>query len=242
MANLKGSKTHQNLKDAFAGESQANRRYLYFAKVADVEGYPEVASNFRETAEGETGHAHGHLDFLKAVGDPATGLPLGDSALNLKAACRQAGLKVTHQRLEVFREVATRLDHPDAEAVFRVVRARLPTVSLDTVYRTLSLLGELGLVTPLGPRRESVRFDANLARHHHYVCVRCGLTRDFESPALDTVRVPSTVKELGSVVAMQIEVRGLCAACARIKGAGGRPRASPGRRAPGRRGLAGRRR
>ena len=68
MASLKGSKTHQNLKDAFAGESQANRRYLYFAKVADVEGYPEVASNFRETAEGETGHAHGHLDFLKVVG------------------------------------------------------------------------------------------------------------------------------------------------------------------------------
>ena len=86
MANLKGSKTHQNLKDAFAGESQANRRYLYFAKVADVEGYPEVASNFRETAEGETGHAHGHLDFLKVVGDPATGLPIGDSVANLKAA------------------------------------------------------------------------------------------------------------------------------------------------------------
>jgi rubrerythrin len=86
MSNLKGSKTHQNLKDAFAGESQANRRYLYFAKVADVEGYPEVASNFRETAEGETGHAHGHLDFLKEVGDPATGLPLGDTATNLKAS------------------------------------------------------------------------------------------------------------------------------------------------------------
>jgi len=86
MLNLKGTKTHQNLKDAFAGESQANRRYLYFAKVADVEGYPEVASNFRETAEGETGHAHGHLDFLKQVGDPATGLEIGDTSLNLKAA------------------------------------------------------------------------------------------------------------------------------------------------------------
>jgi len=83
---LKGTKTHQNLKDAFAGESQANRRYLYFAKVADVEGYPEIASNFRETAEGETGHAHGHLDYIKRVGDPATGLPLGDTILNLKAS------------------------------------------------------------------------------------------------------------------------------------------------------------
>ena len=86
MAQLKGSKTEKNLKDAFAGESQANRRYLYFAKIADVEGYPEVAMNLRETAEGETGHAHGHLDFLKAVGDLATGLPIGDTLLNLKAS------------------------------------------------------------------------------------------------------------------------------------------------------------
>ena len=86
MSELKGSKTHQNLKDAFAGESQANRRYLYFAKVADVEGYPDIASNFRETAEGETGHAHGHLDYLKSVGDPATDLPIGDTVDNLKAA------------------------------------------------------------------------------------------------------------------------------------------------------------
>src|SRR5450759_429850 len=83
---LQGSKTHQHLKDAFAGESQANRRYLYFAKMADVEGLPDIAGLFRDTAEGETGHAHGHLDFLKPVGDPATGLPIGDSVLNLKAA------------------------------------------------------------------------------------------------------------------------------------------------------------
>ena len=86
MSNLNGTKTHENLKAAFAGESQANRRYLYFAKVADIEGYPEIASNFRETAEGETGHAHGHLDYLKDVGDPATGLPIGDTLDNLKAA------------------------------------------------------------------------------------------------------------------------------------------------------------
>jgi rubrerythrin len=86
MAHLKGSKTHDNLKAAFAGESQANRRYLYFGKVADVEGYPEIAGNFRETAEGETGHAHGHLDYLKKVGDPATDLPIGSTEDNLKAA------------------------------------------------------------------------------------------------------------------------------------------------------------
>ena len=83
---LKGTKTHQNLKDAFAGESQANRRCLYFATVADIEGYPEVAGNFRETADGETGHAHGHLDYLAQVGDPATDLPIGSSRNNLKSA------------------------------------------------------------------------------------------------------------------------------------------------------------
>ena len=86
MASLKGTRTHQNLKDAFAGESQANRRYLYFAKAADIEGYPDIAGNFRETAEGETGHAHGHLDYLKPVGDPATDLPMGDTVQNLAAA------------------------------------------------------------------------------------------------------------------------------------------------------------
>ena len=86
MATLKGSKTEKNLKDAFAGESQANRRYLYFASKADVEGYNDVAAVFRSTAEGETGHAHGHLEYLEQVGDPATGLPIGATSNNLKAA------------------------------------------------------------------------------------------------------------------------------------------------------------
>ena len=83
---LKNSNTEKNLKDAFAGESQANRRYLYFAQKADVEGYNDVAAVFRSTAEGETGHAHGHLEYLEIVGDPATGLPIGPTAANLKAA------------------------------------------------------------------------------------------------------------------------------------------------------------
>ncbi len=82
MPDLKGSKTHQNLKDAFEGESTGNPRYLYFAKVADIEGYPEVAGKFRETADGQTSRAHGHLDYLTSVGD----LPIGDTELNLTAA------------------------------------------------------------------------------------------------------------------------------------------------------------
>ena len=83
---LKGSKTEENLKAAFAGESQANRRYLYFAQKADVEGYNDVASVFRSTAEGETGHAHGHLEYLEEVGDPATGKPIGETKENLESA------------------------------------------------------------------------------------------------------------------------------------------------------------
>ncbi len=95
---LSGTKTHENLCAAFAGESQANRRYLYFAKIADVEGFPEIAGNFRQTAEGETGHAHGHLDYIKQVGDPATGLPIGDTENNLKASV--AG--ETHENTDMY--------------------------------------------------------------------------------------------------------------------------------------------
>ena len=86
MKELNNTKTHTNLKEAFAGESQANRRYLYFANKADVEGQNDVSALFRSTAEGETGHAHGHLDYLAQVGDPATDLPIGSSRQNLKAA------------------------------------------------------------------------------------------------------------------------------------------------------------
>jgi rubrerythrin len=84
--NLNGTKSHENLKHAFAGESQANRRYLYFARVADIEGYPDVGGLFRDTSEAETGHAFGHLDFLKEVGDPCTGVPIGSTDKNLKSA------------------------------------------------------------------------------------------------------------------------------------------------------------
>jgi len=83
---LAGTKSHQNLKEAFAGESQANRRYLYFARIADIEGYPDIGGLFRDTSEAETGHAFGHLDFLKEVGDPCTGVPIGNTEKNLKSA------------------------------------------------------------------------------------------------------------------------------------------------------------
>ncbi|MDX2033339.1 MAG: rubrerythrin family protein [Blastocatellia bacterium] len=86
MPKLEGSQTHENLKKAFASEAQANRRYLYFARQADIEGNPDAAGLFRDIAEGETGHAHGHLDFLREVGDPVTGEPIGDTLANLRAS------------------------------------------------------------------------------------------------------------------------------------------------------------
>lgn len=105
------------------------------------------------------------------------------------------------------------MEHPDAEAVFRAVQARMPSLSLDTVYRTLWLLRDLGLLLTLGPRRDSVRFDANLSSHHHFVCLKCGLTRDFESAQFDALRLPRAVRRLGRVVGTKVEVRGLCDRC-----------------------------
>jgi len=95
---LKGSRTEENLKAAFSGESQANRRYLYFAQKADVEGHNDVSAVFRSTAEGETGHAHGHLEFLEEVGDPVTGTPIGPTDDNLRAAI----LGETHEYTDMY--------------------------------------------------------------------------------------------------------------------------------------------
>ncbi len=132
---------------------------------------------------------------------------------HLKAVAKKAGVKLTHQRLEIYRELAAAEEHPDADTIFRAVQQRMPTVSIDTVYRTVWMLHDLGLVTTLGLQRERVRFDANLDRHHHYMCMRCGLVRDFESADLNALRVPDAVKVIGSIVDAHVEVRGLCAKC-----------------------------
>ena len=141
-------------------------------------------------------------------------LPPGEARLaHWQVIARKAGVKLTHQRLEIFRELAAHEDHPDAEAVYRAVSARLPTVSLDTVYRTLWLLNDLGLLTTLGPRRDAIRFDLNLDPHHHFVCVRCGLVRDLPADSFAAVSVPDAVRQLGGVLEARVEVRGICARC-----------------------------
>ncbi len=127
--------------------------------------------------------------------------------------CRNSGIKLTHQRMEIFREVAQTGVHPDAKKVYQGVCERMPTISLDTVYRTLWMLKDLGLITTLGPSRERTRFDANLSHHHHFMCVRCGLTRDFYSDAFDELRLPDSVKAFGRVETTQVEIKGVCLKC-----------------------------
>lgn len=128
-------------------------------------------------------------------------------------ACRDSGAKLTHQRMEIFREVAQTGSHPDAHKVYEGVRKRMPTVSIDTVYRTLWWLKDLGLVTIVGPSRVGSRFDANLNHHHHFMCTQCGLTRDFYSDEFDRLKLPDSLRSIGQAEQIQVEVKGLCLKC-----------------------------
>ncbi|MGC8861621.1 MAG: Fur family transcriptional regulator [Armatimonadota bacterium] len=122
-------------------------------------------------------------------------------------------MRTTHQRLVIFEEVARSSRHPDADAVYRAVRRRIPTISLDTVYRTLWLFKDLGLVATLGPSRERTRFDGNVRRHHHFICNRCGTAIDFCSPEFDALRIPDDLEAVGPVETVHVELRGLCSDC-----------------------------
>ena len=138
--------------------------------------------------------------------------------MHFEEVCRSAGVKITHQRTEIFRHVAQSRRHPDAKAVFHGVRKRVPTISLDTVYRTLWLLADHGLITTLGPPRESTRFDANLRRHHHFVCRRCGPINDFYSDAFDELQLPEAAAAIGLVETTHVEMQGVCRTCSSQQG------------------------
>ena len=130
-----------------------------------------------------------------------------------ESVCRKNSIKITHQRVEIFREVAQTDDHPDAEQVYIRVRERLPRVSLDTVYRTLWLLKDLGLVVTTSRGQERTRFDANLKDHHHFFCTQCGLTRDFYTDELDANIVSEAVGGYGRIESSHLEIRGICHMC-----------------------------
>lgn len=140
---------------------------------------------------------------------------LDDRLAEFERACQRAQVKVTHQRLEVFREVINSDDHPNAETLLERIKVRLPTVSLDTIYRTLWLLTDLGLIGTLEPRQKTVRFDGNLEPHDHFICVRCGKVFDVEkNPAPPEERF-SRFQAYGVVENTHLEARGVCHACSR---------------------------
>lgn len=129
--------------------------------------------------------------------------------------CRRLGLKVTHQRTEVFREVAGCDEHPDAEAIYQRVCRRVTGISRDTVYRTLARLESKGLLHRAGILGGSTRYDANMALHHHFVCKVCGRVKDFSSEALDNLPIPKAVEAFGHIEDAQVQVRGICGICAK---------------------------
>ena len=131
--------------------------------------------------------------------------------------CQAHGLKVTHQRMEVFRELAGADDHPDAETIYQNVSRRVPAISRDTVYRTLATLEEQDLVRKAEILCSKGRYDANTDRHHHFVCTECGLVRDFYSEKLDALPIPKSVATLGRVASSHVQLRGICSKCARGK-------------------------
>ena len=129
---------------------------------------------------------------------------------------RSHGFRLTHQRLEVVREVASTDVHPDAESVFNLVRTRVPTISLDTVYRTLGTLTDLGLIARVSGVGGGVRYDANAAKHHHFICTRCGLIGDVEIGESDDFHVPASLAEFGVVHSVEARFRGVCLVCTEI--------------------------
>jgi Fur family peroxide stress response transcriptional regulator len=127
--------------------------------------------------------------------------------------CRRQGVKATHQRTEILRELARSDEHPDAEMILGRVRQRIPAISVDTIYRTLKLLEDKGVIARVGSMRDRARFDANTDRHHHFICTECGMIGDFYSDAMDRLAVPREVSEMGSVLGVYVELRGICRRC-----------------------------
>jgi Fur family peroxide stress response transcriptional regulator len=132
--------------------------------------------------------------------------------------CRRSGIKATHQRTEIYRELAGTDEHPDAETVYTRVRKRIPAISLDTVYRTLRLLEKKGVISRVGSLGERARFDANTDRHHHFVCTKCGFIGDIYHEGPNDFQPPMEAKAMGTVNSVHVEWRGLCKACRREGG------------------------
>lgn len=137
-----------------------------------------------------------------------------------RKACETRGVKVTHQRLEIYRELMATEEHPDADQIHRRLRERMPTISRDTVYRNLKLLAEHDLISIVGMSHERLRFDGNMGRHHHFVCTKCGMIRDFYSRDLADTDFPAEAAAFGEPLSLHLEVKGVCARCRGVTDAG----------------------
>lgn len=143
-----------------------------------------------------------------------TGKTLGKQQLaDLKEICEETGIKLTHQRLEIFKKIMSAYDHPSAEVIHRRLREKLPTIAIDTVYRTLATFDELGIVKKLQVMGEGALFDANLDRHHHFVCTRCKGVEDIYWPEFDNSLLPEKAGRMGQVQSRHLELRGICNRC-----------------------------
>lgn len=122
-------------------------------------------------------------------------------------------MKLTHQRTEMFWDVAGSEEHPDASTVYQRVRKPVTGISRDTVYRSLAAMESEGLIRKAEGLGGAARFDANLDQHHHFICTVCGPVKDFRNKALDDLPSPDAIKALGRIESAQMHVRGVCAAC-----------------------------
>ena len=136
---------------------------------------------------------------------------------DFEKACRKANLKITHQRLEIFRELAKALDHPSAESLYKRLQKKLPTLSLDTVYRTLATFEDNGLISRLETMKNQARFEAEMSEHHHLICNKCGKITDFEWTSFGGVDLPDGIDQWGSINKKNVILRGICNLCSSVE-------------------------
>jgi len=132
---------------------------------------------------------------------------------DFQQAARENGIKVTHQRLSIYRILITIENHPSAEEIYDRLKKKMPTVSLDTVYRTLWMLADLGFINTVSQDRGSIRFDGKTDNHHHFYCIRCRMLRDFTNKELSMLNIPNEAKQYGKAISLQVEVQGICDIC-----------------------------
>ena len=189
---LKGSKTEENLKEAFAGESQANRRYLYFAQKADIEGYNDVAAVFRSTAEGETGHAHGHLEYLEEVGDPGTGMPIGETKANLASAVQGE----THEYTDMYPGMAKTAREEGSEEI-----ADWFETLAKAEKSHAGKFQKKGYLKEISIHSDKSYFDTNTSAHHHFYDEDTNELIDCDESDIDKINIRKNItgKKINSV-------------------------------------------